>query len=251
MSTLFETVTNIIKSSPINSSRLGTWTSGPHISITGKILEAVSHLPGDFLEVGGDRGQNTVTFLEIAKQQHRTVHVIDPWVIIEYPLDDFELGDRPAGIDVYKEYFCEAVKGYSNLETYRCMSESDEGKDAIKSMDLIFAFLDGGYLDWPRVTEVENPTRNHGKYCYAYPVATERLLEDFNNVSKQFSGPGIISIRNVEQAFPTYNWKTGKRETNHKRQGPIIDCIEEYMVDNTWKLVEVPYLYNNIYLIKS
>ena len=34
-------------------------------------------------------------------------------------------------------------------------------------------------------------------------------------------------------------------------KGLIIDCIEEHMVDSTWKLVEVPYLYNNIYLIKS
>jgi hypothetical protein len=130
------------------------------------------------------------------------------------------------------------------------MSESAEGKAAIKSMNLVFAFLDGGYLDWPRVTEVENPTRNHGKYCYAFPVAVDRLLEDFNNVSKQFPGNGIISIRNVEQAFPTYDWSTGKRATAPARKGPIFECICNNMVDDTWKIVDVPYLYNNIYLIK-
>ena len=102
------------------------------------------------------------------------------------------------------------------------MSESEKGKAAIKSMDLIFAFLDGGYLDWPRVTQVENPTRNHGKYRYAFPVATDRLMEDFNSVSKQFSGAGIIAIRNTEQAFPTYDWNTGKRVAPPKSSGPII-----------------------------
>ena len=251
MSTLFERITDIIQNCTVNISRPKSWVGGPNISITSELLEAVATHPGDFLEIGGDRGKNTAVFLEIAKRQNRTVHVIDPWVVIDYPFDDYELGDRPAGIDVYEEYFCEAVKGYDNLQTYRCMSESVEGKGAIKALDLVFAFLDGGYLDWPRVTEVENPTRNHGKHRYAFSVASDRLLEDFNSVSEQFPGPGIISIRNTEQAFPTYDWKSGKQIAPPRSRGPIIDCIRDHMINSTWKIVDIPYMYNNIYLIKG
>jgi len=208
--------------------------------ITAKILKC-SDISGDFLEIGGDQGDNTVILLDIAKSQNKTVHVIDPWTVIEHDFDDL-----PAHTDVYEEYFLKKVGGYDNVKAYKCGSTDEHGKKIIEGLDLCFAFLDGGYLDWPRATIVENPTRNSG----AFRIATDRLIQDYRNVSRQFNGPGIISISNVEVAYPLMNWRTGARSFP-ERSGPIIDSIRNHIVDDVWQLVEVPWTYTNIFLVKD
>ena len=208
--------------------------------ITAKILKCM-HTSGDFLEIGGDQGDNTVILLDIARAQNKAVHVIDPWTIIEYDFDGL-----PAHTDVYEEHFVAKVEKYSNIKTYKCDSTSLKSKEAISEMDLCFAYLDGGYLDWPRATTEKNPTRNSG----SFKVAIDRLLQDFKNTSKQFSGPGLISISSVERAFPINNWATGK-VSFPERSGPIIDSIRNDMVDDAWQLVDVPLTYTNIFLVKD
>ncbi len=234
---LSELVQKCINDSPVNIHRR---------DITAKILKRMD-IPGHFLEIGGDHGDNTVVLLSIARAQNKTVHVIDPWTIIEHDFDDL-----PAHTDVYQEHFIKKVAKYSNIKTYRCNSTSLESIEAISKMDLCFAFLDGGYLDWPRVTTVDAPTRNSGSRYggHRFRVASDRLVEDFRNTSKQFNGPGIISISNVETSSPLWNREPGSK-LFPEREGPIINTIHKHMVSNMWELVDVPNIYSNIFLVKD
>lgn len=102
--------------------------------------------PGDFVEIGGKRGETTVFLAEIARKYSRKVIVVDPWVL---NTEDCHEGD-------YEE-FMRIMTPYADItEIIRASSLDEKTISILKEKEISFAFIDGMHYGYAILSDIKS-----------------------------------------------------------------------------------------------